>query len=251
MGLFLIALSQRGVLDSFQNLGLRLTSPLTGTVENIAETISGNSGPAQSELEAEIERLNAELALLRDRAADAATYEEMLGFTENDTTHNFTGARVLQHQPQNFEDNLAIDRGSDDGLTEGMVVLSPSGSLVGRITRVFADYAWVRVITDQASAVQVEVPSAQIDGSANSNGDGNLTLELVPKTANVSEGDQVVTSTRSIFFPPGLLVGTVISVSDSDELFKRIIIEPSAALASLDNVLVITSFEPRELEPPE
>ena len=244
-------MSQRGVLDSFQNLGLRLSSPLTGTVEGIAELLSGNSGPSQSELQAEIERLNAELAVLRQRAADAADLEEMLGFVQSDTTRTLLGARVLQHQPQNFENNLAIDRGSADGLTEGMVVLSPSGSLVGRITRVFADYAWVRVITDQASAVNVEVPSAQIDGSAVSNGDGNLTLELVPKNADVSEGDQVVTSTQSIFFPAGLLVGVVISVSDSDELFKRIVIEPSATLTRLDSVLVITSFQPRELEPPE
>jgi rod shape-determining protein MreC len=174
----------------------------------------------------------------------------MLGFTQTDSSRSMIGARVIQHQPQNFEDNLAIDRGSNDGLAEGMVVLSPNGSLVGRITRVFPDYAWVRVITDQASAVNVEVPSAQIDGSATSNGDGNLTLGLVPKTTDVSEGDQVVTSTQSVLFPPGLLVGTVISVSDTDELFKRIIIEPSAALATLDSVLVITDFEPRDLEPP-
>ncbi|HET9201363.1 MAG TPA: rod shape-determining protein MreC [Dehalococcoidia bacterium] len=244
-------LSQRGVLDSFQNLGLRLTSPITGTVEGVAEVLSGNSGPAQSELEAEIERLNAELAALRERAADAATLEEMLGFTQNDATHTTIGARVFQHQPQNFEDNLAIDRGSNDGLAEGMVVLSPQGSLVGRITRVFPDYSWVRVITDQSSNINAEIPAAQIDGALTSNGDGNLTLELVPKERDVSEGDQVVTSTQSILYPPGLLVGLVISVSDTDELFKRIIIEPSAPLANLDSVLVITSFEPRELEPPE
>jgi cell shape-determining protein MreC len=54
-----------------------------------------------------------------------------------------------------------------------------------------------------------------------------------------------------VLYPPGLLIGLVISVSDTDELFKRIIIEPSAPLAELDSVLVITSFEPRDLEPPE
>jgi rod shape-determining protein MreC len=195
--------------------------------------------------------LNAELAALRQRAADAASLEEMLGFAQQDTTRTTIGARVLQHQPQNFEDNMAIDRGSDDGLAEGMVVLSPNGSLVGRITRVFPDYSWVRVITDQSSSVNAEIPAAEVDGSLKSNGDGNLALELVPKDRDVGEGDQVVTSTQSVLYPPGLLIGLVISVSDTDELFKRIIIEPSAPLAELDSVLVITSFEPRDLEPPE
>ena len=69
--------------------------------------------------------------------------------------------------------------------------------------------------------------------------------------STTGEGDQVVTSTQSVLYPPGLLIGLVISVSDTDELFKRIIIEPSAPLAELDSVLVITSFEPRDLEPPE
>ena len=52
---------------------------------------------------------------------------------------------------------IAIDRGSDDGLDEGMVVLSRGGSLVGTVARAYEDFAWVRLITDPDSAVNAQV----------------------------------------------------------------------------------------------
>ena len=60
---------------------------------------------------------------------------------------------------------IAIDRGSNDGLDEGMVVLSRGGSLVGTVARAYEDFAWIRLITDPDSAVNAQViappPQAQ------------------------------------------------------------------------------------------
>jgi len=54
---------------------------------------------------------------------------------------------------------IAIDRGSKDGLDEGMVVLSRGGSLVGTVSRAFTDYSWVQLVTDPDSSINAQVIS--------------------------------------------------------------------------------------------
>lgn len=237
------------MLDPFQNLGLRLASPFTGAVSAIAELLSGEDGPPQTELEARIEELLAEKASLQERAGQVAELEAMLGFTQANPQFQYEGASVIERRTGNFENLLAIDRGSDDGIKEGMVVLSPQGSLAGHIVRVFANYSWVRLIIDSNVAVQVEVPTADIDGVTASDGGRTLTLDLVLKNANVQVGDEVISS-AGINFPEGLIVGLITNVDNSEELFLRVTIEPTAPLFGLDSVLVITNFEPDALEGP-
>jgi rod shape-determining protein MreC len=249
---FLVVLSQRGYLDPLQDVVLRLFSPVTSVVNAVGETLSGNSGPPQSELERELEELRAEVALLRERAAQAAELEETLGFTTANPQYQTLGARVIEQQTGNFEAKFAIDRGSDDDIAEGMVVLAPGGTLVGRIVRVFPSYSWVLLVTDEASRVGVSIPTANVTATGASNGDGRLALEFVPKDVQVNVGDEVLTTALSGRFPEGLLVGTVDEVSDAEELFQTVLVRPSAPIERLDLVVVITNFTPEPIEgPPE
>ena len=62
--------------------------------------------------------------------------------------------------------------------------------------------------------------------------------------ADAEQGDFVVTSGRAggrqLLFPPGLLVGTVESVSSQDiNQYKNIVVTPAAEADDLQNVRVI------------
>ncbi|MPZ22474.1 MAG: rod shape-determining protein MreC [Dehalococcoidia bacterium] len=249
-GVFLVIISQSGALDPVRNLGVRLASPFTSALDSIAGGISGQDG--QSAIESELEQLQVEIAGLRAQAGRVAELEQALQFTQSQTALGLLPAEVIQRRSGNFEDILAIDRGSSDGLVEDMAVLSANGSLVGIIVETFPDYAWVRLITDPALSVDALIQGVE-GGTGVVQGDGAnpLSLELVPKEANGREGDTVVTSGLTGRFPEGLLIGTISSVSQSDELFLRIAIEPAANLGSFELVMVVTSPLPRELEPPE
>lgn len=66
-------------------------------------------------------------------------------------------ARVIGETPSNIDQVIEIDKGGDDGIRIGMAAVS-EGGLVGKITRVFDDRAFVMLVIDQRYAVGAKVP---------------------------------------------------------------------------------------------
>jgi rod shape-determining protein MreC len=65
---------------------------------------------------------------------------------------------VIGGSPQNFQQTVEINRGSRDGIREGMPVVNAAG-LVGKITKVYLDRAVVLLLIDPSYAVTVKVVS--------------------------------------------------------------------------------------------
>ena len=167
------------------------------------------------------------------------------------TDQDLVPANVFAREPSNLEDLIAIDRGRTDGLSEGMAVLTRQGSLVGSISRVLDNVAWVTLITDPTSAVGALIQESRAQGVVVGAPDGTLTMEFVQETAEVKEGDLVLTSGIGGRHPAGELIGQVVEVEGaSQELFQTVRVQPLADLSRLEAVLVLASFLPREaLEP--
>jgi rod shape-determining protein MreC len=264
--LFTIVLSEGRALDPAQNLSLTVTAPLEDGLRGLADPVADffqglfNRGDLKREnenLRRELERLQGQLAAGEDAQRRAQELEQALGTKESRPDDQFIVADVVAQDPSGVKRALAIDRGSNDGLDEGMVVLSRSGSLVGTVSRVYDDFAWLRLVTDPNSAVNVTV-LAQGDESADGSrgvaaGDlsGRLSLEMIPAEAGIAQGDLVTTSGLGGNFPRALLLGSVMSVEDRPQaLFKEATIEPAADLSALDTVMVIISFLPARLAGP-
>ncbi|KKK48075.1 hypothetical protein LCGC14_3148790, partial [marine sediment metagenome] len=208
-------------------------------------------------LRQELERQQSDAAAGEDAQRQLQELEEALGVKESRPDDEFVVADVIAQDPSGLKRALAIDRGRKDGLDEGMVVLSKSGSLVGTIFRVYEDFAWLRLVTDPNSAVNAVVLS-EGDGEGSgprgiAAGDlrGSLSLEMLPAGASVAEGDLVTTSGLGGNYPRALLVGSVKSVQQKPQaLFKTATVDPAADLSALDTVLVMTSFLPARLAGP-
>lgn len=85
------------------------------------------------------------------------------------------------------------------------------------------------------------------EGLFGSTGGEYLGVDLVDLSEQVAQGDFVVTSGRAgefeLLFPPGLLVGTVESVSSQDiDQYKKIVVEPAVRPEELEEVRVITGW---------
>jgi rod shape-determining protein MreC len=130
-------------------------------------------------------------------------------------------------------------------------VVTEGGSLVGSITRVFDDYAWITLITDPDSAVSAMVQESRAQGVVAGSYSRRLTMEFLLQAAVVNKGDMVLTSGIGGDFPPGLVIGRVSAVESSrQEIFKNVTVEPLASLSRLETVLVLTSFLPVQLQGP-
>jgi len=260
LAVLLLALSRADVLGPLGNIVLTVFSPLQNALTRVSEPAADfisdirrtdELSEENQALRAENERLNAEVARLRENETRLQQLSQLLQVKETHPEEQFLAANVFAREPSNVKEMVAIDRGKRDGVREGMAVVTEGGSLVGSITRVFDDYAWVTLITDPNSAVSAMIQESRAQGVVSGSYSRRLTMEFLRQAAVVHEGDMVLTSGIGGSFPPGLVIGRVSAVESSrQEIFKDVTVEPLASLSRLETVLVLTSFTPLQLQRP-
>ncbi|MFT7601348.1 MAG: rod shape-determining protein MreC [Acidimicrobiales bacterium] len=201
------------------------------------------------------DELEEENALLRERVAQLEGRIEQLPATEIQleqlllaTELDFLGemprvtGRVVGDRRTGLERIVEIDRGSDDGIEEGMPVVTGEG-LVGRIHLVLSDRSVVRLISDPRFSVGVVSPVTGAVGVIAGRGedrDLNVNIEESALDA-VSSGQRFETSgfDRSRY-PGGIPVGTL-EIDDEREIRR---IEPATDLDRLGYLTVLLVPEP-------
>ena len=255
-GLILLAGSRFALFAPLENAVLLVAAPIESTLQDGARPVAdfvnnltdiNRLSRKNQTLREEIEQLRVENALLREEQTELLAYRQLLDIRDARTDDVFIAADVFAREPSNLRDVIAIDRGQADGLEEGMVVLTRQGSLVGSISRVLNDVAWVTLITDPTSAVSALIQESRTQGIVVGEAGSTLTMEFVGETADVKEGDLVLTSALGGGYPQGELIGLVVDVQRAaQELFQTVEVQPLAELSRLETVLVLASFVPRE-----
>ena len=144
---------------------------------------------------------------------------------------------------------MLINRGSDDGLRRGMPVVTQQG-LIGRIDAVTATAARVQLITDAASTVNVRLEPSEAQAILSGQITGDLILDMIPQESNIQPGDLVMTSGLGGGYPPNILIGQISGIrNQAQDLFQRATVQPVVDFSQLEIVLVITNFQPIDIEP--
>ncbi len=249
-----------GVFDPLQNAALTVsapiesglrnaTTPLADFVNNLTDT--HRLSQDNQSLRQENERLKSEVASLRQTERELNDLRQFLNVRGNRQGESFVEAHVFAQEPSNQKRRIAIDRGTSDGVQVGMIVLTRQGSLIGSVTRALGGVSWITLLSDQSSAVSAAVQNSGVQGVVAGSLDGTLTMEFVPATADVKDGDLVVTSGVSGHHPPGELIGQVTKVQrTAQELFQSVQVQPLADLSHLQDVVVMTSFSPKDAGTP-
>jgi len=212
---------------------------------------------------AEVGRLraeNAELRRLEAANANALLQTEQL-VAENQQLRQLLAMRertairsavaeVLYDARDSFSRKLVLDKGQQSGVIAGQPVIDASG-VVGQVTRVYPLSSEVTLITDRRSTIPVEIRrtgerSVAFGGSP----DGTIELRYLRTSADVREGDQLVTSGLDGLFPPGLPVGTVRSVETGSSAFVRVVVEPAAHAERTRLLLILLAEPPAQAAPP-
>jgi len=136
--------------------------------------------------------------------------------------------------PDAFSKEIRILAGTNHKIKEGQVVLDKHG-LLGRVTNVGPNISSVLLITDPISKVPVIFPRIGNKGILSGSYDNNLEISLLDKDILPEPQDVVITSGDGGFFPPGLIIGTVLS-SGSDGEIK---VKPLFDISKLNFVSVI------------
>jgi rod shape-determining protein MreC len=254
--LILFTLGQVRLLDPVQGLFLTAGQPIEQGLRSIFRPVSSTLGnltragdleAKNRELRLEIERLQVRVQELEREAELVKELEQALETIRGGDAETRLLATVVHRDASAYSDVISINRGSDDGLREGMVVLSPQGSVLGSVTRTFASQAFVRLITDSRSRVAAIVPETQAEGVVKGGFSGDLTLDLA--RAEVRKDDVVVTSGLGGNFPAGLPVARVVEVAGTpQDLFRSVTLEPLVRLSTVETVVVLMGFLPQSVE---
>ena len=237
----------RDVLDPVRSASERVARPVQSAWHGLFD---------YDDLRAENERLADELARMRGRRltgeADKELLERLLGEVDIDyTTLETVVVRILGTPPGNFSTySLEVDKGQDDGLQEGMAVVTGAG-LVGRLEVVDRSRSIVRLATHPEFRVGVRLVGSQDEGLARGGGaTGRLIIDAgVRLDAVVKAGEVVVTSGGRSRFPADIPVGRVSDPDDDAEFDRQIIVEPEASLENLSFLNVVLDPIRFDIEP--
>ncbi len=161
-------------------------------------------------------------------------------------------ARVINNSTNASDNYITINRGSNDGISKNMAVISGTG-VVGRVEHVSAHFSSVLSVLSAKLKV-----SAKLKNGTNGfvvwdeKGPDILTMTDVPQQINVKKGDSVFTNTFSLYFPPDVLIGTVVKTEVvKKNALQLIYLQSSTNFHNLQYVYVIEnkmSSERKQLE---
>nr|WP_256385766.1 rod shape-determining protein MreC [Hahella sp. CCB-MM4] len=149
-------------------------------------------------------------------------------------------AEIIGVSPDPYTHQVVVNKGSDDGIYVGQPVLDSQG-LFGQVTQVTPLSSRVLLISDSNHAVPIQVNRNGVRGILVGIGAlDRLELANVPDTADIIEGDLLVSSGLGGKFPPGYPVAVVSSiVHDPGEPFARVEARPLAELNRSRHILMV------------
>lgn len=203
---------------------------------------------SRTDLLTENEQLRAEALLMQRRLQKLATLtEQNIRLRELLNSSAIIDDRVLVAEligidPNPFTHRVLINKGSSSGVTVGQPVLDARG-VMGQVIEVMPYSARVLLITDSNHSIPVQVNRNGLRAIAA--GTGNLEsieLRYVTDTADIREGDLLVTSGMGQRFPVGYPVAVVSEVRRSTgQTFTQIQALPAANLNNSRHLLLVFS----------
>ena len=241
-----------GPARELEAMGSRLLEPLQASVSSVAGQAEDVTSVVRRMTELsrqndqyreEIDRLQAEIARLRELEVENRDLRNLLGLKQRAGTGELLPVRVIARDPSPFVQAITLDRGTDDGVKEGMTIISWRG-VVGRVSRVSPTSSKVLLITDTSSSISGRIQSSEtrVTGIIRGRPEGGLLMQRIPQEETLQTGETVVTSDFGGLMPEGLVIGQIVQIRRKDvDVLQEAVIEPSADMKRLERLYVLLS----------
>jgi rod shape-determining protein MreC len=216
---------------------------IVGTWSNYIDLIHVRQ--ENQDLEKTVGRLQLEQAALLEDARQGQRLQALLGFQQN-YIYATLAAQAYGSSGSDRSHVFYIDKGYHDGLKPDMAVITADG-IVGKVRDVFGRSAQVLAVNDTTSGAGVILETTRIRGILKGDLAGQLEVVGIVADQRIHPGENVLTAGGDLIFPRGLPVGVVEKVVPDPERdgLVDVVVKPAAHLDRLDEVLVITSTQPR------
>ena len=241
-----------GPARELEAMGSRLLEPLQASVSSVAGQAEDVTSVVRRMTELsrqndqyreEIDRLQAEIARLRELEVENRDLRNLLGLKQRAGTGELLPVRVIARDPSPFVQAITLDRGTEDGVQEGMTIITWRG-VVGRVSRVSPTSSKVLLITDTSSSISGRIQSSEqrVTGIIRGRPEGGLLMQRIPQEETLQTGETVVTSDFGGLMPEGLVIGQIVQIRRKDvDVLQEAVIEPSADMKRLERLYVLLS----------
>lgn len=146
----------------------------------------------------------------------------------------FIEARIFSTYPFNVKDMVVIDKGTADGVFEGMPVVLGDDVLFGRVTEVLENSANVRTVFDSNWEFPVKISDEKVNGLFK--GGNRPKISLIEKP--IKQGDAVFTASKDFLRP--LKIGDINEVeTDGGGIFEDATIKTVYNINEIEYVRIL------------
>jgi len=189
-------------------------------------------------LKQETDVLKARIVGVEEVLRENTRLENLLKFKRK-LIYSSVVANVVGRDPSFWNSTMIIDKGSHDGIKQGMPVVNALG-VVGKIAEVGETTSKVVLLTDPQFSVAALIQQPRESGLVSGTLKGGCRMRYIRPEANVHVGDKVITSKLSSSFPEGLLIGEIIEIDNNiQKPGVECIIQPSVSFSQIEEVLVV------------
>lgn len=198
------------------------------------------------ELENQTVKLTVESAKLAKLEAENEILRQNLKFFNN-RKQNYVLSNIISRGSINNltaqNSAVIINKGSKDGLSPGLAVVSGKGVVIGKVISVKSSLAEIYLTVNPFCKFAVAMQN-QDKTIGVARGELGLTaiMEFIPQTEKINIGDIVITSGLEQNIPRGLIIGKVSQVKkESNEIWQSAVIEP---LVDLNELIIVSVLLP-------
>ena len=185
-----------------------------------------------------VEELRKERIQLLESRSENKRLRSLIGFKQA-FPEPLLPAQVIGKDLDSWFRTLIIDRGTRDGMEQGMTVFSVKG-IVGQIMESSRHFSRVLLITDRNSSVAAFVQRTRARGIVEGTGLNRCRLKYLHRSEDIKKGDKILSSGLDSLYPKGKLIGTVMKVHKKEtKLFQDVLVQPSVDFQRLEEVVVL------------
>ena len=232
------------IINKFKTISIEFMNPITKVV-SLPVTITTSTIERFKEynylksdnlrLKEEIIRLKKWQILAIQNTRENKVLKKLLNATDNNLKLVKT-ASIINRNDILFSKMININAGTIDGIVDQMSVINHRG-LVGRIVNPSNNNSRVLLLTDENSVVSVKTISDGSYSLVKGSRDGiHLESSFIKDQKLPKIGDLLVTSGSAQIFPPGLLVGKIVKISEN-----KFFVLPFVDFNSLEYVQIVKS----------
>ena len=205
------------------------------------------------ELQKENDKLKAEIDEYSKLKEENERLQKVLNFKDEKNNYDYIGTNIIGISGDSILNGYIVDRGKDDGIEKGMVVISADG-LVGQVSSVGKNWAIVQCIVNENVKVAVMVDSTRentgiLQGYKDYFNNNLAKVLNLPMDSEVKEGDVIVTSGLGGYYPKEIKIGEVVSVEeDRVKVMKSAIVKPYVDFNKIEELFIVAPKDKREIK---